>query len=129
MKLGSIILLTIILAGCIQYNPRITPPEVNKTVDDTNLPELVTMNVETARCEETGNTTIIISNTAPPGRTLKAGSIETSWPKGIASNKGKCPSEDLESGEITACVLIDFNQGDGAVAVYGKNTPSQTIAC
>lgn len=104
-------------------------------VSETDHPTtLATISVEVIPpCATTGNTTVMIENTSPPGKKVAMGVLETSWAGGLAANDSTstdtCPPETLNSGEKTSCVLINFHAGDRTVAIYGTNVASQSTAC
>ncbi|MCD4740585.1 hypothetical protein K8R43_05370 [archaeon] len=84
-------------------------------------------------CQTTGNSTVIITNTSPPGKTVQANSLDTDWSYGIAANSssgsGTCPPITLLSGEVASCVIINFTAGDGTITLYGTRINPQPVAC
>jgi hypothetical protein len=86
-----------------------------------------------APCSSSGNSTVIIENTSPPGKMVYANSLMTDWSGGIAANSSsgmnKCPSGNLRSGEQASCVIVGFNSGDGTITIYGERIAPQPVAC
>ena len=84
-------------------------------------------------CSTSGNSTVIITNTSPPGKNVQANSLSTDWPDGIAANNsvstGTCPPSTLASSESAHCVIVNFRAGNGTIAIYGKNVAPYPVAC
>jgi len=104
---------------------RAAPPETPST--------FATISVEVPSCASSGNTTILITNTSPPGKKITANSLETDWSGGLAANNsagtGTCPPEEMSSGETVSCVLVNYHAGDGTVAIYGNKVAAYPVTC
>jgi len=75
-------------------------------------------------CAETGNSTIIISNVSPPGRTVNSSILQTT------TGTLGCPvNVTMESKDQVFCNITDFNEGDGTISIYGNNIGSADVTC
>jgi len=91
-----------------------------------------TINAFMIKCNETGNSTVQISNTSPSGLSIAGATLRTSWGGGLASVGGgndTCPSSDLAAGAQTTCAIMHFQSGHGSATIYGLgNASTSTVA-
>lgn len=75
-------------------------------------------------CAESGNSTMIISNVSPPGRSINSSLFETTH------GTLYCPENETMGSKVSiVCEIDEFNEGDGTASVFGDNIASADITC
>ena len=91
-----------------------------------------TINAYMVSCNETGNSTVQISNTSPSGLSIAGATLRTSWVGGMAGagnheGNDSCPPEALQAGAQTTCILVHYVSGSGAATIYGLGNQTSSI--
>ena len=83
-----------------------------------------TITARMVNCAESGNSTLLVTNVSPPGRTVNSSQLFTT------SGTLYCPqNETMESKDQIFCEISNFNEGDGTISIYGDNIGSADITC
>ncbi|MFC2174461.1 archaellin/type IV pilin N-terminal domain-containing protein [archaeon] len=83
-----------------------------------------TITARMVECTETDNSTMLISNVSPPGRTVNSSLLN------VTSGTLYCPeNETMESKDQIFCEIDGFNEGDGTISIYGNNVGSADVTC
>ena len=88
-----------------------------------NTPKMITANVI---CNQTGNSTILITNIG----TEKISSLNTTLKTSDSNVKiVDCSPNDISSGETASCTITNFHQGNGTISIYGDNLGAISVTC
>ncbi len=83
-----------------------------------------TITARMINCAEAGNSTMLISNISPPGRSVNSSHFK------VTTGTLYCPQNVtmVSKGQIV-CEIANFTEGAGTASIYGDNIASADITC